>query len=62
MQVVTVGSSFGKVSEQSWAMVQLILFSMKADIWFASYKYINPVMKKNTMSITNIAFAKEEGA
>lgn len=58
---MTVGSSIAKGLEGSWGMLQLIFFSMKADILFASYKYINPVVKKNTMSITVIVFAMEKG-
>lgn len=34
---------------------------MKADVWFASCKYLNPVMKKSTMSVIIIVFAKEKG-
>lgn len=51
-----------KVWEGPWAILQLEVFScMKADIWFASYKYISPVVKKNTVLVTVIVLVREKG-
>lgn len=51
-----------KAWEGPWAILQLEVFScMKADIWFASYKYIRPVAKKSTVLVIVIVFVREKG-
>lgn len=49
-QVVTVGLFIAKASEGSWAIIQLKICScilVSGEVWCASYKSINPVMKKS---------------